>query len=159
MADLNKGTGPGVAMATAREPHNESRNELEHIPGLLSRLGNDVTELLDTKLSLLKIEVKEDVQAYVRGGVMIGVGAVIATIGFALLNVAVAFGVSILFEQTQLSPPARYALGFVITGAAYLLIGGIIVLAMRSRLAKQGIVPDRSIDELRKDKQWLKNEL
>lgn len=153
MADLNKGAGSGVAMA--REP----RGELENIPGLLSRLGEDVTELLDTKLSLLKVEVKEDVQTYVRGGVMIGVGAVIATVGFALLNVAVAFGVSTLFEQAQLSQPARYALGFVITGGAYLLIGGIIVLAMKSRLAKQDMVPNRSLDELRKDKQWLKNEL
>src|SRR2546421_13040764 len=122
MADLNKSAGSGVA--TAREPR-DSGNDLEHIPGLLSRLGDDVTQLLDTKLSLLKVEVKEDVQAYVRGGVMIGIGAVIATIGFALLNVAVAFGVSILFEQTALSQPARYALGFVVTGAVYLLIGGI----------------------------------
>jgi uncharacterized membrane protein YqjE len=153
MADPAKGVG--VAMATAREP----RNDLEHIPGLLSRLGEDVTELLDTKLSLLKVEVKEDVQAYVRGGVMIAIGGVIAAIGFALLNIAVAFAVSILFEQTQLSQPARYAAGFVITGGAYLLIGGIIVLAMKSRLAKQDMVPNRSIDELRKDKQWLKNEL
>ena len=153
MADLNKGAGSGVAIA--REP----RGELENIPGLLSRLGEDVTELLDTKLSLLKVEVKEDVQTYVRGGVMIGVGAVIAAVGFALLNVALAFGVSTLFEQAQLSQPARYALGFVITGGAYLLIGGIIVLAMKSRLAKQDIVPNRSLDELRKDKQWLKNEL
>lgn len=155
MADLNKGTGSALGLATAREP----RSELENIPGLLSRLGEDVTELLDTKLSLLKVEVKEDVQTYVRGGVMIGVGGVIAAVGFALLNVAVAFGVSILFEQTQLSQPARYALGFVITGGAYLLIGGIIVLAMKSRLAKQDMVPNRSLDELRKDKQWLKNEL
>jgi uncharacterized membrane protein YqjE len=153
MADLNKGAGSGVAIA--REP----RGELENIPGLLSRLGEDVTELLDTKLSLLKVEVKEDVQTYVRGGVMIGVGAVIAAVGFALLNVALAFGVSTLFEQAQLSQPARYALGFVITGGAYLLIGGIIVLAMKSRLAKQDMVPNRSLDELRKDKQWLKNEL
>ena len=152
MADAK---GAGVAMATAREP----RNDLEHIPGLLSRLGDDVTELLDTKLSLLKVEVKEDVQAYVRGGVLIAIGGVIATIGFALLNIAVAFGVSILFEQTELSQPARYAVGFVITGAAYLLIGGIMVLAMKSRLAKRDMVPNRSIDELRKDKQWLKNEL
>jgi uncharacterized membrane protein YqjE len=152
MADAK---GVGVAMATAREP----RSDLEHIPGLLSRLGDDVTELLDTKLSLLKVEVKEDVQAYVRGGVLIAIGGVIAAIGFALLNIAVAFGVSILFEQTQLSQPARYAVGFVITGGAYLLIGGIIVLAMKGRLAKRDMVPNRSIDELRKDKQWLKNEL
>jgi hypothetical protein len=30
---------------------------------------------------------------------------------------------------------------------------------MKSRLAKQHLVPDRTVEELRKDKQWLKNEL
>src|SRR5256885_11054596 len=111
MADLNKGIGSAVA--TARDPRNEmpreSRNELEHIPGLLSRLGDDVTQLLDTKLSLLKVEVKEDVQAYVRGGVLIGVGGVIAVIGFTLLNVAVTIAGSTLFAQSTLTNPARYA--------------------------------------------------
>jgi len=152
MADNAKGAG--VAMATAREP----RTDLDHIPGLLSRLGDDVTELLDTKLSLLKVEVKEDVQAYVSGAVTIAIGGIIAALGFALLNIAVAFGVSILFEGT-LSPAARYAVGFAITGVVYLLVGGILVMAMKGRLAKQDMVPTRSIDELRKDKQWLKNEL
>jgi uncharacterized membrane protein YqjE len=152
MADNAKGAG--VAMATAREP----RNDLDHIPGLLSRLGDDVTELLDTKLSLLKVEVKEDVHAYVSGAVTIAIGGIIAALGFALLNIAVAFGVSILFEDT-LGPAARYAVGFAITGAVYLLVGGILVLAMKSRLSKRDMVPNRSLDELRKDKQWLKNEL
>jgi len=152
MAD--NASGAGVAMATAREP----RNDLEHIPGLLSRLGDDVTELLDTKLSLLKVEVKEDVQAYVRGAVTIAIGGIIAALGFGLLNVAVAFGVYLLFEGI-LGPTARYAAGFAITGAVYLLVGGIMVQAMKGRLAKQDIVPNRSLDELRKDKQWLKNEL
>jgi len=153
MAETAKGVG--VAMATAREP----RNDLEHIPGLLSRLGDDVTELLDTKLSLLKVEVKEDVQAYVHGAVMIAIGGVIAAIGFALLSVAVAFGASMLFEQTLLSPAGRYAAGFVIAGAVYLVVGGLMVLAIKARLAKRDMVPNRSIDEFRKDKQWLKNEL
>jgi hypothetical protein len=34
-----------------------------------------------------------------------------------------------------------------------------LVMTMKNRLAKQSLVPDRTIQELRKDKQWLKNEL
>jgi uncharacterized membrane protein YqjE len=112
-------------------------------------------QLLDTKLSLLKVEVKEDADAYIRGGVLIGIGGVIAAVGFALLNVAIAFGVSTLFANTNLSQPAKYALGFVITGVVYLVIGAIIVVVMKNRLAKHNPVPNRSVDELRKDKQWL----
>ncbi len=135
------------------------RSETENLPTLLSRLGDDVMQLFNSQLKLFKVEIKEEANAYARGAIMIGLGAGIAAIGFALLNVAVAFGVSTLFAQTNLSQPASYALGFIITGAFYLLVGAIIVMAMKSRLAKQELVPNRTVEQLRKDKQWLKNEL
>src|SRR3982751_3979863 len=152
MADLERSsTAAAPATSTAQA------GELEALPALFGRLGDDVVTLLDTKLSLLKVEVKEDADAYIRGGVMIGIGGVIAAIGFALLNVAVAFAVSTLLPLDW-SQPARYALGFVITGAVYLIIGGIIVIVMKNRLAARNPVPNRTVDELRKDKQWLKKE-
>ena len=134
-------------------------HETENLPTLLSRLGDDVMQLFNSQLKLFKVEIKEEANAYARGAIMIGLGAGITAIGFALLNVAVAFGVSTLFAQANLSQPASYALGFVITGVFYLLVGAIIVMAIKSRLAKQQLVPNRTVEELRKDKQWLKNEL
>jgi len=146
------GTG---ATSTAMSP----RTENESLPSLFSRLGDDVMQLFDTKMSLLKVELKEEANAYARGGAMIAVGGVIAAIGFALLNVAVAFGISVLLANVDISQPAKYAIGFLAAGVLYLIAGAIIVTAMKSRLAKQHIVPDRTVAELRKDKQWLKNEL
>ena len=133
--------------------------ETEGLPSLVGRLGDDVMQLFDTKLSLLKVEIKEEVNAYARGGVAIATGGIIAAVGFALLNVAVAFGVSTLFAAANLSQSTKYALGFVITGLFYLMIGGLMVLVTKSRLAKQDLIPNRTVQELRKDKQWLKNEL
>ena len=143
------------ATSTAMSP----RTENENLPSLFSRLGDDVMQLFDTKMSLLKVEMKEEANAYARGGAMIAVGGVIAAIGFALLNVAVAFGISILLANVDLSQAARYAIGFLAAGALYLIVGGIIVSIMKNRLAKQSLVPDRTVEELRKDKQWLKNEI
>jgi Putative Actinobacterial Holin-X, holin superfamily III len=131
----------------------------ESLPGLLGRVGEDLATLLDAKLSLLKIEIEEDIRAYARGGVVIGAGSVIAAVGFALLNVGIGFLISALFENTQLSQPMTYALGFLITGAIYLLLGGGVIILNKKRLAGRGIVPERSIAELQKDKQWLKKEL
>src|SRR5215210_8989491 len=85
----------------------------ESLPSLFTRLGDDVMQLFDTKMSLLKVEMKEEANAYARSGAMIAVGGIIAAIGFALLNVALAFGISTLFGNTDLSQPARYAIGFV----------------------------------------------
>jgi len=131
----------------------------ESLPSLFTRLGDDVMQLFDTKISLLKVEIKEEASEYARGGIMIGVGGIIAAIGFALLNVALAFGISILLASADLSQPAKYAIGFLSAGVVYLVIGAIIVSVMKNRLAKQSLVPDRTISELRKDKLWLKNEL
>jgi uncharacterized membrane protein YqjE len=131
----------------------------ENLPTLFSRLGDDVMDLFNSQLALFKVEIKEEAQAYARNITMIGVGAVIAIVGFALLNVAIAFAVSTLFAQANFSQPASFALGFVVTGGFYVLVGAIVVLLMKNRLAKQDLVPQRTVAELRKDKQWLKNEL
>ena len=131
----------------------------ESLPSLFSRLGDDVMQLFDTKMSLLKVEIKEEANEYARDGIMIGAGGIIAAVGFALLNVALAFGISTLFANTDLSQAAKYAIGFLSAGVLYLIIGSIIMVTMKNRLAKQSLVPNRTVAELRKDKQWLKNEL
>lgn len=131
----------------------------ENLTSLLSRLGDDVMLLVDTKLSLLKVEIKDEAHQFAHDGIMIGVGGIIAAIGLALLNVALAFGIATLFANVDLSQPAKYAIGFVTAGVLYLIIGGVIVLSMKKHLAKQSLVPDRTVAELRKDKEWLKNEL
>ncbi len=131
----------------------------ESLPSLFSRLGDDVMQLFDTKLSLLKVELKEEANEYARDGIMIGAGGIIAAIGFALLNVALAFGISTLLANVDISQPARYAIGFLAAGLLYMVVGVILISSMKKRLAKQSLVPDRTVKELRKDKQWLKNEL
>ena len=137
----------------------ETNTSDESLPSLVSRLGDDVMQLFDTKMSLLKVEIREEATEYARDGVMIGAGGIIAAVGFALLNVALAFGISTLFANTELSQAAKYAIGFLSAGVLYLIIGSIIMMTMKNRLAKQSLVPDRTVAELRKDKQWLKNEL
>ena len=152
-------TRKGLMNVDGREIATTTPVENESLPNLISRLGEDLMQLVNSQLALLKVEIKEEASSYARGVTMIAIGAVIATIGFALLNVAIAFAVSTLFAQANFSQPASYALGFVVTGAFYLLVGAIVVMLMKSRLAKQELVPQRTVQELRKDKQWLKNEL
>ncbi len=51
-----------------------TRTDNESLPSLFSRLGDDVMQLFDTKMSLLKVELKEEANNYARGGAMIAVG-------------------------------------------------------------------------------------
>jgi uncharacterized membrane protein YqjE len=152
-------TKESLTRANGRPDEMATRPDNESLPNLFGRLGDDVMQLFNSQLALFKVEIKEEAGAYARGIAAIAVGAVIAVVGFALLNVAIAFAVSTLFAQANFSQPASYALGFVVTGAFYVLLGAILVLLMKNRLAKQAVVPPRTVAELRKDKQWLKNEL
>jgi uncharacterized membrane protein YqjE len=143
----------------------EPQTELENLPTLFSRLGDDVMRLVDTKLSLVKVELKEDASFYARNGAYTAVGAMVALIGFALVNVAIAFFIANLFGSNtagavvQKFGPTSYGLGFLITGVVYMVIGGVVVLVMKKRLADYNPVPTETLAEIRKDKQWLKNEI
>lgn len=131
----------------------------DDLPSLIERLAGDVATLFDQKLALLRVELKEEVDAYVHGSILILAGGIVTAVGLALANVALAFAVSTLFQNFNLTQPAKYALGFILTGAAYLAIGGALILITKNRLARQGIIPRRTVDELERDKEWLQKEL
>jgi ABC-type multidrug transport system fused ATPase/permease subunit len=133
----------------------ERRNE--SLPALFGRLTDELMQLVDAKLELLKTEITQEARAYAVGAMLILIGGVVATIGFALINVAIAFLISMFFNATQWSPPARYGLGFVITAVLYLAIGAIIIVVAKNRLAKQRVAP-KSAADLRRDKEFVKQQ-
>ena len=147
-------------MAQTKERVALARESTEpDLPSLVEQLAENVTKLLDQKITLLRVELKEEIAAYLRGAVVIAAGAIVAAVGFALANIALAFLVSTLFSGLDWSQPAKYALGFFITGLGYLVIGGIVIVMTKNRLAKLGLVPRRTMHELEKDKDWLQKEL
>ena len=160
MADLERSTA--AAPAPARDT---MQADIDSLPALFGRLGDNVMQLVDTMLSLIKVELKADASFYARNSALMAVGAVVATIGFALVNVAVAFFIASFFGSdaagavVERYTPTSYGLGFLITGVVYLVIGGAIILVMKNRLAAHNPVPVRTVEEVRKDKQWLKNEI
>lgn len=162
MAELERRAAGGSAATAPATTNTTIQNaqglDIEGLPAMLGRLGDNVMTLVDAKLGLAKVELKEEAAAYGSKIAMIAVGGVLAAIGFALLNVAIAFFMARLFFYS-FTPPISYALGFVVTGVLYLVIGGILVVVMKNRLTALNPAPERTIEELRKDKQWLKKEL
>jgi uncharacterized membrane protein YqjE len=130
----------------------------ESLPSLFARLTDELTQLVDAKLELLKSELKQEAGVYAVGAGLILAGGVIATVGFALLNVAIAFFISLLFDATSWSPAARYGVGFIITALLYLIIGAIVIIVAKNRLAKTRIAP-KTAAEFRRDKEFLKQEV
>ena len=158
MAELERRATATAPATTTAATQNAQGLEIEGLPAMVGRLGDQVMTLVDAKLGLVKVELKEEAAAYGSGVAMLAAGGALAAIGFTLLNVAVAFFVARLFFSS-FTPPVSYALGFVVTGVLYLIIGGILVVVMKNRLAALNPAPERTIEELGKDKQWLKKQI
>ena len=131
----------------------------EGLPTLFGKMADDLTQLFDAKFTLLKIEIKEDIEAYLRGIALVLIGAVVALVGFALMNVAIAFAVSTLFQSTGFSQPMRYGMGFAITAVIYLVLGAALIIRNKNKLAAQGIMPTRSVNQIKKDMILIEEEI
>jgi uncharacterized membrane protein YqjE len=118
---------------------------------LINRLLNEILRLLDHKFTLLKLELREELGAAVRRSALMAIGGVAAALGSILLIVALAVWVGELVG----SIPG----GFAIVGGVFVLGGVILFLSMRRQLAGQHVVPRQTVQELRRDVEWIKHEL
>jgi len=110
----------------------ESR-DAQDLSGQIGHLREDVVKLVEDHARLLKAEIKEEASAYLRDGMILGMGGILATVGFALLS-------------------SRLPKG---AGIVYMLIGGVTVLVMMDRIAKRRLIPREITEEIRRDRRWL----
>ena len=115
----------------AMQPAEDST--LTRLGELLEQLKGEVTELVDSRLSLLAEEAKIEAAAYAREVAVLGLGGAAATVGLTLLHVR----------------PARRA------GAVYLALGAATAVFAVWRLRGRTPVPLRTVEELKKDARLL----
>lgn len=118
---------------------------------LIARLLSEIVRLLDLKLTLLKVELNQELGAATRRVALLAIGGVVAAFGGLLLLLALTIWVGELVG----SMPG----GFAIVGGLLVLVGGIVFLSMRRQLAEHRVVPRTTVQELRRDAEWIKHEL
>jgi uncharacterized membrane protein YqjE len=117
---------------------------------LVERLFSDLGVLLDQKLNLLTIELKNEGAVVVRTLLILLMGVVVVTLGLLLLSIAVALWIGAAIG----SVPSGYG----IVGLVFVLGGGALLAAMRGRLEKQQLLPRKTLQEFRRDGKWIKDE-
>jgi uncharacterized membrane protein YqjE len=116
---------------------------------LIERLFSDLGTLLDQKLTLLTIELKNEGAVVVRDLLMVLVGAVVVTLGLLFISI----GAAVWIGAAIGSVPGGYG----IVGGVFLLGGGSLLAVMRSRMEKNHLLPRKTLQEFRRDKQWIKD--
>jgi len=130
----------------------------ESLPGLVARLGEDLSGLVDSKLGLLKIELRDELRSYLRGAVGVFAGGVVVAVGFGLVGVAVAFLASTLLAWSMdLSRAAAQVIGFAAAGLLLMCAGTLVAGLAARRLKHTDLAPEQTIRELASDRDWLLN--
>lgn len=117
------------------------------LPTLLSDLSRETIELVRQEIALGRAEISEKISTAERGLVAIAIGAAILLAGIFILLQAVVNGVAMI-----LPPEVAPWLAPLIVGIVIAVIGYIMVKSGSSRLQPDNLMPQRTMDSLRRDK-------
>ncbi len=137
--------GPGYAPAP-REDNNE--------PGLgdlLKQLAQDSATLVRQEMALAKAEMKENIRTTARQAAMVAVGGLVALVGVLVLIAFLVTAISDALDEPWAGP--------LIVGGIFLLVGAILAMRAMKALKRESLAPDRTIETLKEDKQWLQSEI
>ncbi|MEO6028240.1 MAG: hypothetical protein ABIR79_15355 [Candidatus Binatia bacterium] len=115
--------------ARPREPISAPAAD-QDLPALVARLGDGILGLLDSKITLLKLDVQETIRAYERETVALALAAITVAIGVTLVGCGLAF-VLVYALPSTLDPLLARALAFGVIGTLA-VISGVVTLLRRS---------------------------
>ncbi len=107
----------------------------QDIPTLVARLGDDVLELVEGKLALLKLDLEDTARGYGRTAVRVGLAAATLAIGIALAACGLAFAVAYVLPA-DLHPLLARASAFGLVGTIAIALGAMVLWNARTLLRR-----------------------
>ena len=123
-------------------------------PSIAQLLGNLIADgqiLVRKEFELARQEIAVEIAKTRQGAVSLGIGLGIASIGSLFLILALAHGLAALFN-------IPIGLSYLILGVIMAIIGGVLLFTGINRLKQVDPVPHETIDSVRKDVTWLKEQ-
>jgi len=117
------------------------------VTGLIKSLADDVTRLFSQEIALAKSEVATAVNHLKAGVLSLAIGLGVLFAGFIVLLFAAVAALSLVFVPW---------LAALIVGGVVALIGVILLLVAKKNLNPESMVPNRTIDSLKKDEAMVK---
>ena len=112
---------------------------------LVASATKDLSQLLRQEVALAKAEISRDLQAAGKGAGMLGGAGVSGLLAVVFLGIAAAFGLAAL--------GLPLGVGFLLVGAGYLAVAGVLALQGRRQLAQVG-PPEKTIATIKDDLTW-----
>ena len=127
------------------------------IADLIKELRDEGTTLLRQEVTLAKTELGEKAGFFGKQAAKVGAGGAILAIGMLMVLAALGYFMAWVYQAIFEALPlaAALGLGFLTVGAVVSLIGYLMYGSAMRRMQSETLAPERTIQSLKEDKQWL----
>lgn len=139
-------TGGGVGREAEPYALDEPDTSLGELTG---RLTGEVGALVSDHIQLARAEIVADAKQAGRGVALLGAGAASGLIAALILSMALAWGLAEAVDPW---------LAFLIVGVAWTIAAGGMAMVGKRELVSVDPVPTETMDELERDKQWVREQ-
>ena len=119
----------------------------------ISKLSADVGNLVSLRIDLLKAELQDGAATLARDSALIVAGAVFGLFAFGVLTFAI---IGFIASALTMGAVMNWAVSAIIVFVAYSIIAGGLIFAGIQHLKKRGVAPEKSIAEVKRDKEWVR---
>lgn len=127
------------------------RNSEPSLASLVSGIVSDAQALIKQEMALARRELADELNKTKQATISLGVGAAIVALGGVLLAFMVVY---LLHEEVQLS----LWLSYLIVGGVLAIAGIALLLFARAKASEISLVPKQTVETLRENVQWIKNQ-
>jgi hypothetical protein len=117
---------------------------------LFGDLTDDVRMLLRQEVALARTEVSDKVAHLSRDGMRIGVGGVLAFVGFQALVATAIIALDLIIPLW---------LSALLVGAVLAIVGYVLIRQGMNDVKRRGITPTETISSLKEDSEWLQDQV
>jgi hypothetical protein len=152
--------GRAAHEAATGDSYSRHRTEYRPLTELFRELRDETTDLVRNEVKLAKIEIAEKVSRVGRNSAYTAVGGVIASAALVILMFAATAGVYVgLVEAADLDNMTAGWLAPLIVGGLGAIIGYILIHKGIHTITHESLVPERTADTLREDKEWIERKV
>jgi hypothetical protein len=148
------------AAASTAASDGRHRHEYRPLTELVRELRDETTDLVRSEVKLAKIEISEKISRVGRNSVYTMIGGAIAQAALVLLLFAAAAGAYVALVQfADMSRDMAGWLGPLAVGLVAAIIGYIFIHKGLSAITSESLVPERTVESLRQDRDWAERKV
>jgi uncharacterized membrane protein YqjE len=120
---------------------------------LLQEIKDELRDFATTRYEMLMAEINEKLRRWKLSMPMLAVAGVLALGAFLAITITL-----IVIFANLIGTTYAYAWGGLVVCVLYLIVGGIFGYLGYSEITAEGMKPNRTLEVLKQDQQWIKDE-